>query len=542
MVDTQPEQGNHSLPARHFPDVVIDHHPERPDSHLAPIADVGGADRRHLARWSPSTSGRAGSRCRPQVATALFYGIKADTRDLGRQTTPAGRRRVPVAVPDDGQGRARRDRAPEAARRVLPPLPHRDRAGAGVRRRGGLRPRPRSTRRTWSPRSRSASCSSRTCSWSLASREYEDALYFSLRTSDRRMNAGRLIREVIEAKGGSAGGHGTMAGARLPLKGLSARPRAAAARGGRARFLDAFGVRARRTRSSSERSPRWTRVIYLDHNAITPVRPEARAAVLAALERVREPLLRPRAPGAPRATCSTAPAPGSRPRSARGPPRSSSPPARPSRPRSPSAACSAPRRRARTARRHRGRAPVRPRRSRGRSRRRGTPLTVVPVDRRGRARPRRRSARRSAPTSRSPARCARTTRRASLLPVRQLAAAARERGAPFFCDAVQAVGKIEVDVRTLGADLVAAHRPEARRPARRRRALGHARAAARAALRRRAGARPPRRDREPPRRRRARRRASRPPSAAPRGGGAARRRAPRPARGGPPRRRAAARA
>ncbi len=29
------------------------------------------------------------------------------------------------------------------------------------------------------------------------------------------MNAGRLIREVVEAKGDSAGGHGTMAGARL---------------------------------------------------------------------------------------------------------------------------------------------------------------------------------------------------------------------------------------------------------------------------------------------------------------------------------------
>ncbi len=42
MVDTQPEQGNHSLPARHFPDVVIDHHPMRPDSRLAAIADVGG--------------------------------------------------------------------------------------------------------------------------------------------------------------------------------------------------------------------------------------------------------------------------------------------------------------------------------------------------------------------------------------------------------------------------------------------------------------------------------------------------------------------
>ena len=41
MVDTQPEQGNHSLPARHFPDVVIDHHPERPETRLAAIADVG---------------------------------------------------------------------------------------------------------------------------------------------------------------------------------------------------------------------------------------------------------------------------------------------------------------------------------------------------------------------------------------------------------------------------------------------------------------------------------------------------------------------
>jgi len=42
-----------------------------------------------------------------------------------------------------------------------------------------------------------------------------------------------------------------------------------------------------------------------------------------------------------------------------------------------------------------------------------------------------------------------------LLPVRELAATARERGALFFTDAVQAVGKVEVDVRTLGADLVA---------------------------------------------------------------------------------------
>ncbi|MFT3917287.1 MAG: cysteine desulfurase family protein [Anaeromyxobacteraceae bacterium] len=42
-----------------------------------------------------------------------------------------------------------------------------------------------------------------------------------------------------------------------------------------------------------------------------------------------------------------------------------------------------------------------------------------------------------------------------LLPVGLLGAAAREAGALFFCDATQAVGKIPVDVRTLGADLAA---------------------------------------------------------------------------------------
>jgi cysteine desulfurase len=42
-----------------------------------------------------------------------------------------------------------------------------------------------------------------------------------------------------------------------------------------------------------------------------------------------------------------------------------------------------------------------------------------------------------------------------LLPVPEMAAAAHQAGALFFCDAVQAVGKIEVDVRALGADLLA---------------------------------------------------------------------------------------
>ncbi|MGZ3461139.1 MAG: DHH family phosphoesterase, partial [Archangium sp.] len=88
LVDTQPPTGNHAIPPRlrGEVDIVIDHHPLRGESLQAPFADVGGdfgatstmlVEYLRAARLEPST----------EVATALFYGVKADTRDLGRQTT-----------------------------------------------------------------------------------------------------------------------------------------------------------------------------------------------------------------------------------------------------------------------------------------------------------------------------------------------------------------------------------------------------------------------------------------------------------------------
>ena len=74
MVDTQPEQGNHSLPARHFPDVVIDHHPRA--ARLSPRADRrrGRPPRRDLDRARrvlPRERARdAGARSRPRSSTA----------------------------------------------------------------------------------------------------------------------------------------------------------------------------------------------------------------------------------------------------------------------------------------------------------------------------------------------------------------------------------------------------------------------------------------------------------------------------------------
>ena len=62
--------------------------------------------------------------------------------------------------------------------------------------------------------------------WSLAYATYRNQLFLSLRVKDRRMNAGRLIREICEDYGGSSGGHGSMAGARIPLSGKATQRKA----------------------------------------------------------------------------------------------------------------------------------------------------------------------------------------------------------------------------------------------------------------------------------------------------------------------------
>jgi nanoRNase/pAp phosphatase (c-di-AMP/oligoRNAs hydrolase) len=244
MVDTQPEQGNHSLPARHFPDVVIDHHPERPDSHLAPVADVGGpigATSTLLASYFKAS----GLEIPSAVATALFYGIKADTRDLGRQTTAQD---VDAylwlfALADkDALAAIEHPRLPAEYFRlhhtaIERALVYEDAVVCDLA-------------RIYAP-DMVAEVAERFMSlgdmrWSLGFGEYEDALYYSVRTNDRRVNVGKIIREVIEARGGTAGGHGTMAGARLPVKGLTPTAKRRVKDGVVRAFLDAFGVRARK--------------------------------------------------------------------------------------------------------------------------------------------------------------------------------------------------------------------------------------------------------------------------------------------------------
>jgi cysteine desulfurase len=193
-------------------------------------------------------------------------------------------------------------------------------------------------------------------------------------------------------------------------------------------------------------------MIYLDHNAITPVRPEAKAAVAAALEVFGNPSSVHQAGRAARdlldrARAQVAAALGAAPKDVvftSGATEGAAIAVR-------GVLASAPAGRRRlvvTAVEH----PCVLSLARALEKE-GAPLTVVPVDRRGLVDP---AAFRAAlgPDVALAAAMRANNETGVLLPVPELAAAAREAGATFLCDAVQAVGKIELDVRTLGADLV----------------------------------------------------------------------------------------
>jgi nanoRNase/pAp phosphatase (c-di-AMP/oligoRNAs hydrolase) len=242
LVDTQPPTGNHAIPPRlrSEVDIVIDHHPLRNESLEAPFADVGGdfgatstmlAEYLRAARLEPSV----------EVATALFYGVKADTRDLGRETTQTDIDTYLWLFPRMDKQLLSQIEHPELPARYFQ-LYHTAFERAKVY---GDTAIVTDLEEVYSP-DMVAEVAERLMfldgmKWSLAYATYHNQLFLSLRVKDRRMNAGRLIREICEDYGGSAGGHGSMAGARIPLSGRATQ-RKAIKRELVRRFLEAFGV------------------------------------------------------------------------------------------------------------------------------------------------------------------------------------------------------------------------------------------------------------------------------------------------------------
>lgn len=215
LVDTQQSVRNHAIPLDVTADIVIDHHPQRESPVKNAFADLGG---KYGATATLLTEYLRAARApiSPELATALYYGIKADTRDLEREAQENDVACYVWLMPRVLRGHLAQIEHPELPSQYFKlyhlAIERAKRYSDGVLTDLGS---------VYSP-DMVADVAERLSflegtRWSLALAYFGSQLYVSLRVRDRRMNAGRLMRETCADFGGSAGGHGSMAGARLPL-------------------------------------------------------------------------------------------------------------------------------------------------------------------------------------------------------------------------------------------------------------------------------------------------------------------------------------
>lgn len=90
LLDTQPQTGNNSLPPEARVDIVIDHHPMKEASAACRWVDIRpdyGTTATILFEYLKVQGVSLGTK----LATALFYAIKSETQDLGREARRADR-------------------------------------------------------------------------------------------------------------------------------------------------------------------------------------------------------------------------------------------------------------------------------------------------------------------------------------------------------------------------------------------------------------------------------------------------------------------
>ncbi|MFQ5889580.1 MAG: bifunctional oligoribonuclease/PAP phosphatase NrnA [Gemmatimonadota bacterium] len=217
LVDTQPRAGNNSLPGGRIATLVIDHHPLRPESSSATFADVRpeyGACCSILVEYLRAAKLEPDRR----LASALFYGIQTETMDLGREVSEADvgaslylyPRSDPAAI-----SRIRHARVPPGFFQSLHSALERAWRADGVI----CVPAGRLDYPDMVAQLADFFMRVEGVVWVIASGLYHDDLLLSLRTLQPEAHAGELVREVVGGRG-SAGGHGTMAGARISIRNL----------------------------------------------------------------------------------------------------------------------------------------------------------------------------------------------------------------------------------------------------------------------------------------------------------------------------------
>jgi nanoRNase/pAp phosphatase (c-di-AMP/oligoRNAs hydrolase) len=209
LVDAQPRTGNHQLPARVVPDLVIDHHPLRKATQSVPVADVRreyGATATIVGEYLQA-SGIEPSR---HHATALVYAIRTETLDFLREATGPDRALYDEMQPKvDKKALARIQRAPlplSYFRNLHQGLESLETVENLIISHLGRVEQPDIV-----PEIADLLLRMDDKTWSLCTGLFGERVYLSVRTSNPRADAGHLMRRIVGRRG-KGGGHGTTAG------------------------------------------------------------------------------------------------------------------------------------------------------------------------------------------------------------------------------------------------------------------------------------------------------------------------------------------
>lgn len=212
LVDTQPGTGNNSLPSGRLPDIVIDHHPPRPQSRDVLWCDIRpdvGASCTIV--WTYLQ--QAGVTWDPVLATAFLYAIKTETQDLGRDASPLERQAYLELNSVADHEKLYNITNPKLGREHFVAL---DRACRMAICWGELVAINLGSLRYPDLVAEIADLmlAYDKASWCICVGEHDGNVFLSIRSDVADAHAGELIRRVVGSKG-AAGGHGYSAGGRL---------------------------------------------------------------------------------------------------------------------------------------------------------------------------------------------------------------------------------------------------------------------------------------------------------------------------------------
>jgi nanoRNase/pAp phosphatase (c-di-AMP/oligoRNAs hydrolase) len=215
MVDTQPLAGNNSLPEKVVPNIVIDHHPIRRQTRTVTFTDVRsgyGATATMFVEYLIE----AGITPETPLATALLYGIRSDTQDLGREASRFDIEAIEFLYPFANKRMLsiiQRGKVPRVYYQMLTDALRNARVqGPAIITELGEIDNPDMIAEVADMLLREDETS-----WTMCTGSWKDKLLISIRTSEEGNLAEKVIKQMVHQKG-TGGGHLTYAGGQIPLK------------------------------------------------------------------------------------------------------------------------------------------------------------------------------------------------------------------------------------------------------------------------------------------------------------------------------------